>query len=158
MFGKNHYYCRTKYNIMKILLKYGILLIITILCFYGNAQNLDVDSVFVIEELPPLDPEFNHIQPPYRFSVHEIERQNNDTLPYMFVEEMPEFPGGIDSLKAFLAREIQYPSVAKNNGITGTVLASFPTAFVMPPPPWITAMYFVQTLSGEGAATGWAQP
>ena len=110
---------------MKILLKYGILLIITILCFYGNAQNLDVDSVFVIEELPPLDPEFNHIQPPYRFSVYEIERQNNDTLPYMFVEEMPEFPGGIDSLKAFLAREIQYPSVAKNNGITGTVLVEF---------------------------------
>ena len=45
--------------------------------------------------------------------------------PMMFVEEMPEFPGGIDSLQAFLAREIQYPPVAKNNGITGTVLVEF---------------------------------
>ena len=42
-----------------------------------------------------------------------------------FVEEYPEFPGGADSLQAFLAREIQYPPVAKNNGITGTVLVEF---------------------------------
>ena len=41
------------------------------------------------------------------------------------VEEYPEFPGGADSLQAFLAREIQYPPVAKNNGITGTVLVEF---------------------------------
>ena len=41
------------------------------------------------------------------------------------VEEYPEFPGGADSLNAFLAREIQYPPVAKNNGITGTVLVEF---------------------------------
>ena len=48
-----------------------------------------------------------------------------EDLPMMFVEEMPEFPGGIDSLDAFLAKEIQYPQVAKNNGITGTVLIEF---------------------------------
>jgi TonB family protein len=40
-------------------------------------------------------------------------------------EEMPEFPGGMDSLHAFLVREIQYPQVAKDNGITGTVLVEF---------------------------------
>ena len=38
---------------------------------------------------------------------------------------MPEFPGGPDSLNAFLSREIQYPLVAKNKGITGTVLIEF---------------------------------
>ena len=48
-----------------------------------------------------------------------------EDLPMMFVEEMPEFPGGIDSLQAFLVREIQYPQVAKDNGITGTVLIEF---------------------------------
>ena len=48
-----------------------------------------------------------------------------ENSPMMFVEEMPEFPGGMDSLQAFLVREIQYPSVAKNNGITGTVLVEF---------------------------------
>ena len=48
-----------------------------------------------------------------------------DESPMMFVEEMPEFPGGMDSLQAFLVREIQYPQVAKDNGITGTVLVEF---------------------------------
>jgi TonB family protein len=45
--------------------------------------------------------------------------------PMLFVEEMPEFPGGMDSLYAFLARKIQYPPIAKDNGITGTVLVEF---------------------------------
>ena len=45
--------------------------------------------------------------------------------PMLFVEVMPEFPGGKDSLDAFLAREIQYPPIAKDNGITGTVLVEF---------------------------------
>lgn len=42
-----------------------------------------------------------------------------------FAEEFPEFPGGNDALKAFLQSEIRYPDVAKNNGITGTVLIEF---------------------------------
>ena len=45
--------------------------------------------------------------------------------PMLFVEEMPEFPGGLDSLNAFLSREIQYPQVARDHGITGTVLVEF---------------------------------
>lgn len=45
--------------------------------------------------------------------------------PMLFVEEMPEFPGGLDSLNAFLSREIQYPQVARAHGITGTVLVEF---------------------------------
>ena len=45
--------------------------------------------------------------------------------PLMDVEEAPEFPGGADSLAAFLQREIQYPAVAMENGITGAVLVEF---------------------------------
>ena len=49
-----------------------------------------------------------------------------DEPPIMgLTEEMPEFPGGMDSLQAFLVSEIQYPQVAKDNGITGTVLVEF---------------------------------
>ena len=57
--------------------------------------------------------------------VEVDEMSDSEDSPFKFVEEMPEFPGGADSLKAFLAREIQYPPVAKNNGITGTVLVEF---------------------------------
>jgi len=57
--------------------------------------------------------------------VEVDEISDSEDSPFKFVEEMPEFPGGPDSLKAFLAREIQYPPVAKNNGIRGTVLIEF---------------------------------
>lgn len=42
-----------------------------------------------------------------------------------FTDEMPEPPGGFEALNAFLAKEIQYPEAARNNGITGTVLIEF---------------------------------
>ena len=57
--------------------------------------------------------------------VEVDEMSENDDSPLRFTEEMPEFPGGPDSLNAYLSREIQYPPVAKNNGITGTVLIEF---------------------------------
>lgn len=45
--------------------------------------------------------------------------------PRRFTEEMPEFPGGAEALNAFLSKEIQYPEIARSNGITGTVLVEF---------------------------------
>lgn len=51
----------------------------------------------------------------------------SDTLsgepPVMFAEEMPEFPGGPDSLNAFLTRNIQWP--IGYGCSTGTVLVEF---------------------------------
>ena len=44
---------------------------------------------------------------------------------YKTVEVMPEYPGGMDSLIAFLSRNIQYPSEAKSEGVEGKVLVSF---------------------------------
>ena len=48
-----------------------------------------------------------------------------DDPPLHYTDEMPEFPGGADSLTAFLQREIVYPPIAKKYGITGTVLIEF---------------------------------
>ena len=57
--------------------------------------------------------------------VEVVEEATDEEPPVLFTEEMPEFPGGPDALNAFLTREIQYPEVARNNGITGTVLIEF---------------------------------
>lgn len=43
--------------------------------------------------------------------------------PVMFAEEMPEFPGGPDSLNAFLMRNVQWP--IGYGCATGTVLVEF---------------------------------
>jgi len=40
-------------------------------------------------------------------------------------EVMPEFPGGIDSLMAFISRNFKYPEEARKNKISGRVLISF---------------------------------
>ena len=43
----------------------------------------------------------------------------------MATEEMPEYPGGPEALGEFLSKEIRYPKIALDNGITGTVLVEF---------------------------------
>ena len=92
---------------MNTILKCIIVLIISAMCFAANAQNVKGDTVRVIEEFP------------------DDGGMMDEDPPAMFVEEMPEFPGGTDSLNAFLRREIVYPKVALENGITGTVLVEF---------------------------------
>ena len=57
--------------------------------------------------------------------VELVEEAPTEDPPAKWTEEMPEFPGGSEALNAFLTREIQYPEVARSNGITGTVLIEF---------------------------------
>ena len=49
--------------------------------------------------------------------------QRSDEPPVMFTEEMPEFPGGTDSLNGFLRRNTQWPHPLYD--AIGTVLVEF---------------------------------
>ncbi len=53
----------------------------------------------------------------------EPEDENSD--PFMVVEIMPEFPGGIAALHAYLSENIEYPRMAREAGISGIVYLSF---------------------------------
>jgi periplasmic protein TonB len=44
---------------------------------------------------------------------------------YTFVELMPQFKGGPDSLYKFIFEHIVYPPLARENGIQGMVVAQF---------------------------------
>ena len=44
---------------------------------------------------------------------------------FVLFEEMPEYPGGLDSLKSFICRELKYPEQAKKKAISGKVYVSF---------------------------------
>lgn len=57
--------------------------------------------------------------------VEVVEEESDVAPPVYFTEDMPEYPGGPEALNAFLSKEINYPEVARNNGITGTVLVEF---------------------------------
>jgi TonB family protein len=42
-----------------------------------------------------------------------------------FVEQMPEFPGGQEAMMKFITKNINYPQIAIENGISGKVYAKF---------------------------------
>ena len=44
---------------------------------------------------------------------------------YDVVEQMPEFPGGIESLMTYIATNVNYPIEAQKHGIQGRVLCQF---------------------------------
>lgn len=52
-------------------------------------------------------------------------KEGKDNVPYTVVEQMPEFPGGFEALKAFITSSMKYPTIALENGIEGQVIASF---------------------------------
>ncbi|MGF7041250.1 energy transducer TonB [Mucilaginibacter lappiensis] len=41
------------------------------------------------------------------------------------VEQVPEFPGGLDKFGAYLSKAIRYPAVARENGTQGRVIVTF---------------------------------
>jgi len=48
-----------------------------------------------------------------------------DDTPFVVVEDMPVFPGGLSALYRFIGENIKYPQVAKEVGIQGTVFVRF---------------------------------
>lgn len=56
--------------------------------------------------------------------VEEEEEEVEEEI-FMVVEDDPEFPGGLDALAQYLAKNIQYPDLARQNNITGRVYVTF---------------------------------
>ncbi len=50
---------------------------------------------------------------------------NTSTTEYVIVQDMPEFEGGTAALLSFVARNIVYPTLAREIGQEGTVFVSF---------------------------------
>jgi len=59
------------------------------------------------------------------FSVNAQEEQEKKGDVFMVVEEMPEYPGGIEGLKNYIQKNVQYPEQAKKNKVEGKVFVSF---------------------------------
>ena len=48
-----------------------------------------------------------------------------DEKVYIVVEKMPEFPGGQQALFDYLSANVQYPKIARENGIQGRSIVQF---------------------------------
>ena len=45
--------------------------------------------------------------------------------PFVIVEQMPQFPGGENEMAKFIKKSMQYPAMATDMGISGTVIINF---------------------------------
>jgi len=68
----------------------------------------DLDVVEVIEEVKD-----------------EVKEEEPEPEPFVVVEEMPMFPGGIPELMKFVRDHLQYPEIAKENNVQGKVTVQF---------------------------------
>lgn len=51
--------------------------------------------------------------------------QEEEEPPLVWAEQMPEFPGGEEALRRYIAEHTKYPALAAENGIQGTVYVRF---------------------------------
>ncbi|MCB9186181.1 MAG: TonB family protein [Flavobacteriales bacterium] len=54
-----------------------------------------------------------------------VEEESNEPDFFTIVEDMPAFPGGDAALLKYIAEHVEYPAIAKENGITGVVYVSY---------------------------------
>ncbi|MBR0170373.1 MAG: energy transducer TonB [Bacteroidales bacterium] len=57
--------------------------------------------------------------------VVEQEEEEDEQVIFQVVENDPEFPGGLEAMYKFLAQNIKYPQLARENNITGKVYVTF---------------------------------
>ncbi len=86
-----------------------------------------VDNIDPIEDIPDIidEPiiEEESVFIPDNAMGGDVEQP--EETPLFVVENMPEFPGGLQALRAYLAKNTKYPALAQEYGVEGTVLVKF---------------------------------
>ena len=109
----------------------------------GVDPSLDKEALRVIKNMPKWKPGTQRGEPvnvaytlPIQFKLDgdkekgdknsKVAHQDKDGEPVFYiVEDMPEFPGGENALREYIANHVKYPEIAKKNGIQGKVFISF---------------------------------
>ncbi len=98
-----------------------------------KAPEYNLDEI--IEDTQPVkETEVNRmdesdIQPPRKevvlIDMPEGMGEEDENVPIYGAEVMPEFPGGINALQRFLRKQLNYPHLAQEHDIQGTVYVRF---------------------------------
>lgn len=81
------------------------------------------DDVEIEEEVEIMDVEAT--QETIIEEIVPVEEEPAEPDFFTIVEDMPSFPGGDAALLKYIAEHVEYPSIAKENGITGVVYVSY---------------------------------
>lgn len=93
-----------------------------------------VKKVMIPDVIPPIDPYPGPMPEPYPEPyylgepiiepVPELKQKVEDEI-LTYAEVMPEFPGGMEAMKKYLAENIKYPQMELENGVEGKVYLRF---------------------------------
>ncbi len=86
--------------------------------------NIVEDDVEIEDELEIEDTEADQ-ETAVEIVEIEDEEEEEEAQVFFIVENMPEFPGGPLELRKQIAQNVQYPEIAKENGIQGKVYVQF---------------------------------
>ena len=82
-----------------------------------------VEDETILEDEPVLQD--TEIDEDVAIEIEEEPEEEEEPDIFMVVEQMPEFPGGVQAMYKFLYKNIKYPPLAKENDITGKVFIKF---------------------------------
>lgn len=95
--------------------------------YHLNRTQLLTDRIKV--EPPPVQddapPPLHQVDEVLPSQQQNVQGEEEPEQVFTYVEEQPEFPGGNDSLQAFLKRNIHYPQMEKEMQKQGTVFVTF---------------------------------
>ena len=81
-------------------------------------EDKGADSYFLTSDTMDVTPEVGYVEP------FGQESDPEDDV-YMFVEQMPEFPGGPEAMMQYVAKHVNYPKEAQKAGVQGRVFVGF---------------------------------
>ena len=86
--------------------------------------NIVEDDVEIEDEIEIEDSEADQDMQVEIMEIVEDEEEE-DAPVFFIVEDMPEFPGGDLALRKYINQQVNYPEIAKENGIQGRVFVQF---------------------------------
>ncbi len=86
--------------------------------------NIVEDDVEIDDELDIADVEADQDTEVAIVEMAE-EEEEEEAEVFFIVENMPEFPGGDVALRTYIAQNVKYPEIAKENGLSGKVFVQF---------------------------------
>ncbi|SDP87185.1 outer membrane transport energization protein TonB [Mucilaginibacter sp. OK268] len=101
----------------------------------GVSKTIDAEAVRVLKLSPKWKPGIEghkkvrvQYTVPISFTLNDVAaKPANDDINTVFtsVEQVPEFPGGLEAFGKFLATNVKYPKADREKGVQGRVIASF---------------------------------